>query len=47
MIDTSNKNLEEALEMSVYTWILALFIGFTIFLIGNQLKSKASKHNLY
>ena|SRR5690554_275402 len=47
MIDTSNKNLEEALEMSIYTWALAVFIGFTIFLIGNQLKSKASKHNLY
>jgi|SRR5690554_1104599 len=47
MIDTSNKNLEEALEMSIYTWALAVFIGFAIFLIGNQFKSKTSKQNLY
>ncbi|HZH87129.1 MAG TPA: hypothetical protein VFD77_07425 [Brumimicrobium sp.] len=47
MEDTPNTNLQQALEMSLYTWAIAIFIGVLIFLIAYQLKSTTSKQNLY
>lgn len=47
MEDTPNTNLQQAFEMSLYTWAIAIFIGVLIFLIAYQLKSTTSKQNLY
>lgn len=42
-----NTNLHQALEMSLYTWGVAVFIAIVILFIGSQIKQKETEVRIY
>lgn len=48
MVIMKNTNLEQALEMSLFTWLIAVLLGVIIVILEKVFqRSKTSKQNLY